>query len=44
MGSSLCHRTRLKIGGMDQHKFIQAYVLAFAGTVLVGAIALLIYG
>jgi hypothetical protein len=44
MGSSHRHRTRLKIGGMDQHKFIQAYLLTVVGTVLVGAIALLIYG
>jgi hypothetical protein len=29
---------------MDQHRFMRAYVVAVAGTVLVGAIALLIYG
>jgi hypothetical protein len=44
MGSSHCHSTPLKNRGMDQQKFIQAYLLAVAGTVLVGAIALLIYG
>jgi hypothetical protein len=29
---------------MDQHRFIQAYVIAVVGTVLVGALALLLYG
>lgn len=29
---------------MDQHKFMRGYVIAVAGTVLVGAIALLLYG